>query len=228
MICGQIGYPSLQRLFAPYGIAIAPVAANDPIPGSFWGEPEAGLIGNALYLRGDTPVHSALHEACHWICMDEQRRSCLHTDAGGEFAEENAVCYLQILLSDFLTGFGRERHFADMDAWGYSFRLGSARAWFEQDAEDARDWLLKMELIDGYQFQLPAILLTRENLNMVIPVRIQVNGNTGLVKVRDPTREGMYLRFYLDEAPVRGNYISLRTNSLSVSFDNGIVKRVDR
>ena len=27
-----------------------------------------------------------------------------------------------------------------MDAWGYSFRLGSARAWFEHDAEDARQW----------------------------------------------------------------------------------------
>ena len=30
------------------------------------------------------------------------------------------------------------RLMADMDAWGYSFRLGSARAWFENDAEDAR------------------------------------------------------------------------------------------
>ena len=36
---------------------------------------------------------------------------------------------------------GIERAFADMDAWGYSFRLGSARAWFEQDAEDAADYL---------------------------------------------------------------------------------------
>jgi hypothetical protein len=24
-----------------------------------------------------------------------------------------------------------------LDAWGYTFRLGSARAWFERDAEDA-------------------------------------------------------------------------------------------
>jgi hypothetical protein len=29
-----------------------------------------------------------------------------------------------------------------MDAWGYTFRLGSARAWFETDADDARAWLL--------------------------------------------------------------------------------------
>jgi hypothetical protein len=37
---------------------------------------------------------------------------------------------------------------ADMDAWGYSFRLGSARTWFEQDAEDARNWLIQHGLID--------------------------------------------------------------------------------
>ena len=30
---------------------------------------------------------------------------------------------------------------ADMDAWGYTFRLGSAHAWFEHDAEDAREFL---------------------------------------------------------------------------------------
>jgi len=30
-----------------------------------------------------------------------------------------------------------------MDAWGYSFRLGSTRAWFEEDAADARDWLVR-------------------------------------------------------------------------------------
>ena len=48
-------------------------------------------------------------------------------DAGGDDAEENAVCYLQILWADALPGFGRERMFLDMDAWGYTFRLGSAR-----------------------------------------------------------------------------------------------------
>jgi hypothetical protein len=30
---------------------------------------------------------------------------------------------------------------ADMDAWGYTFRLGSTRAWFEGDAEDALAFL---------------------------------------------------------------------------------------
>jgi len=36
----------------------------------------------------------------------------------------------------------------DMDAWGYSFRLGSTRTWFERDAEDASQWLLAHGLVD--------------------------------------------------------------------------------
>ena len=124
------------------------VAPDDPIPGSFWQPPEAGLNGGGLYVRDDTPVHSALHEACHYICMDQSRRENLDTDAGGDYAEENGVCYLQVLLADHLPGMGKNRMFSDMDAWGYSFRLGSSRTWFERDAEDARAWLQHYQLID--------------------------------------------------------------------------------
>lgn len=131
---------ALQQLLAPYGVAVEARAAGE-IPGSYWGESEAGLIGHRLLVRPDTPVHSALHEACHFICADALRRASLHTDAGGDDLEECAVCYLQCLLADRIEGFSRERMFEDMDAWGYSFRLGSARAWFERDAEDARAWL---------------------------------------------------------------------------------------
>jgi hypothetical protein len=133
---------ALAELLEPYGLDVAAVKDGDAIPGSYWGEREAGLIGDALYVRRDTPVHSALHEACHWLCMDQARRSGLHTDAGGDDVEEAAVCYLQALLAERLTGYGRDRLFMDMDAWGYHFRLGSTRAWFEQDSEDARAWLL--------------------------------------------------------------------------------------
>ena len=107
---------------------------------------EAGLIGSAVFVRRDTPVHSLLHEACHSICMDDERRRSLHTDAGGDDAEENAVCFLQILLADEIPGVGRARLMEDMDRWGYSFRLGSTRRWFEEDAEDAREWLVKRGL----------------------------------------------------------------------------------
>jgi hypothetical protein len=146
--CSDIGIDPLRRLLGAFGLEVAVVPADAEIPGSFWGEPEAGLIGGRLYLRLDTPLHSALHEACHFVCMDAARRQRLHTDAGGEVAEEDAVCYLQVLLADALPGYGRDRLLADMDAWGYSFRLGSARAWFERDAEDARAWLLAEGLID--------------------------------------------------------------------------------
>lgn len=137
----------LVRLLARFGMIIRQEPAGVPIPGSFWGDEEAGLIGNTLVLRPDTPLHSILHEACHYICMDEERRNGLNTDAGGDYDEENAVCCLQILLADELLNFGRDKMMADMDTWGYTFRLGSARAWFEQDAEDAREWLLGHGLI---------------------------------------------------------------------------------
>ena len=138
---------SLMRLLARFGMNIQQEPEDLPIPGSFWGDEEAGLIGNTLLLRPDTPLHSLLHEACHYICMDEERRNGLDTDAGGDYDEENAVCYMQILLADEIPGFGRKQMMADMDAWGYNFRLGSARAWFERDAEDAREWLLGHGLI---------------------------------------------------------------------------------
>ncbi|MGC8518994.1 MAG: hypothetical protein ACP5P4_10775 [Steroidobacteraceae bacterium] len=130
-------------------MTLEPLAADAPIPGSYWGECEAGLRGSRLYARADTPLHSILHEACHFICMCCERRGALDTNAGGDDAEESAVCYLQVLLADALTGVGRERMFADMDAWGYSFRLGSARAWFEHDAQDARAWLRHHALTDA-------------------------------------------------------------------------------
>lgn len=135
--------PALRRLLAAYGLELELLPEGTDIPGSYWGAPEAGLIGNRLFLRTDTPLHSALHEACHFICMDAQRRAGLHTDAGGDDLEECAVCYLQCLLADRLPDYSRAQLFADMDAWGYSFRLGSAQAWFERDADDARAWLIQ-------------------------------------------------------------------------------------
>lgn len=137
----ELGIEALRALLLPRGLDLVEVNAGDAIPGSYWGESEAGLIGSRLYLRADTPVHSALHEACHYLCMDPARRAALYTDAGGTDTEENAVCYLQCLLADQLAGYSRARCFVDMDAWGYSFILGSAQAWFERDSDDAQAWL---------------------------------------------------------------------------------------
>jgi hypothetical protein len=140
---------ALGMLLARYGLELRLVAPEEPIPGSYWGDSEAGLKGSTLFARLDTPLHSVLHEASHFICMSPERRTGLDRDAGGDDAEECAVCYLQLLLSAELPQCGLGRAFADMDAWGYSFRLGSTRAWFEADAEDARLWLLAEGIIDG-------------------------------------------------------------------------------
>jgi hypothetical protein len=148
LLCSDPTGKELARLLSKYDMQLQWVEAGQPIPGSHFGDPEAGLIGNTLLVRNDTPLHSAFHETCHYICMDDQRRQNLHTDAGGGYDEENGVCYLQILLADHLPGFGRKRMFEDMDEWGYSFRLGSSRTWFEQDAEDAQEWLIRYHLID--------------------------------------------------------------------------------
>jgi hypothetical protein len=146
---GDIDRVPVVSLLERYGLKLVLVAPGEEIPGSYWGESEAGLKAGRLCARLDTPVHSILHESCHYICMSPERRAGLDTDAGGDDPEESAVCYLQILLADALPGVGRERLFADMDAWGYSFRLGGARAWFEQDAQDARLWLRRHALTDG-------------------------------------------------------------------------------
>ena len=126
------------------------------VRGLDYGPPEAGLVGNKLYIRSDTPVHSALHETCHYICMDQHRRDNLDTNAGGDYEEEDAVCFLQIVLSDTIPEMKQERMLNDMDAWGYSFRLGSAKAWYEEDAEDAEQWLLKHQIINPQR--LPTFL----------------------------------------------------------------------
>lgn len=139
--CDQAMQLLLADLLKPYGLTIQSVPDNQAIPGSFFGEREAGLIKHCLYLRNDTPVHSALHEACHYICMSPERRTNLDTDAEGDFDEENGVCFLQIVLAQHIVEMGAERMMLDMDSWGYSFRLGSARAWFESDADDAKSWL---------------------------------------------------------------------------------------
>ncbi len=137
-------------LLAAYGARLERVAADVDIPGSYWRDAEAGLIGPTVYVRADTPAHSFLHELSHFVCMDDARRAALATDAGGTDDEECGVCYLQVLLAERLDGFGADPCLRDMDAWGYSFREGSARAWFDGDGAHARAWLVAHGLIDRH------------------------------------------------------------------------------
>ena len=143
----DIAIADVASLLSRYGLRLELVADDAAIPGSYWGDPEAGVIGHVVHARGDTPVHSLLHEACHLVVLPPELRAGVHTDATDSVEEEDAVCVLQALLGDALPGVGRARVLADMDAWGYTFRLGSAAAYFERDAEAAWTWLIERRLV---------------------------------------------------------------------------------
>ncbi len=134
---GAVDLAAVGLLLGRYGLELVVLPPGQPITGSYWGESEAGLASNRVYARLDTPLHSLLHEASHAIVMGEARRAVLDRDAGGDHAEENSVCYLQVLLADEVPGYDRAAMWRDMDAWGYTFRLGSARSWFENEADEA-------------------------------------------------------------------------------------------
>lgn len=64
-------------------------------------------------------------------------------------------------------------------------------------------------------------------LDQILPIRIRVNTNTGEVSIADPTAPIRY-RLPLDPLVLRrGEYISLRTNSLAASFGNFRVVQVE-
>ena len=140
---------ALSSLLNRYGLELVQQAQGAPISGSFWGDSEAGIIGRTVYVRADTPIHSLLHETCHVVCMTQDRRDGLDRDAGGDDLEESAVCYLQVILADHIDGVGRDRLMLDMDAWGYSFRLGNTRDWFQTDAGDAAEFLMNHGLLNA-------------------------------------------------------------------------------
>lgn len=154
------GFDAPAALLARFGLRLARVADGAPIPGSYWGEPEAGLVGITVHARADTPLHSLLHEAAHLMVLAPERRRQVHTDATDSIEEEDAACVLQALLGEALPGVGAARILADMDAWGYTFRLGSAAAYLERDADQAWAWLQARGLVDPERrLRLPAIPL---------------------------------------------------------------------
>jgi len=145
----DVGFAASRELLGRHGLHLVEVADGEAIPGSYWGEDEAGLIGLTVYARPDTPVHSLLHEASHLLVMPAERRATVHTNATDSIEEEDATCYLQIVLAAALPGVGSGRLMQDMDTWGYTFRLGSTRAWFEEDAREAMAYVDRLGLLGG-------------------------------------------------------------------------------
>src|SRR6204780_5565737 len=108
MLLSTIERPALLRLLAGYGLDLRLVAPATPIPGSYWGEREAGLQGNVLFARLDTPLHSILHEAAPSVSMPPEPRVVLARNAGGDDGEEGGVCSMQKLLANALAGMARQ------------------------------------------------------------------------------------------------------------------------
>lgn len=148
LLLRDISVTHVASLLARYDLQLELVEDNTPIPGSYWGDPEAGVIAHVVHARNDTPVHSLLHEAAHLIVLPRECRDTVHTDATDSIEEEDAVCVLQVLLGDALPDVGCDRILADMDVWGYTFRLGSAAAYVLSDADDAWTWLRQRGLAD--------------------------------------------------------------------------------
>lgn len=143
----NISIDSLTSLLWKYRLSLEEVGPKQDIPHSYWGAPEAGRCKATMYVRADTPIHSVLHEAAHYICMPPQQRKVTYVDAEGSLLEENASCYLQIILADFIQGMNRHILMHDMDTWGYSFRLGSTARWFFVDSSDAYEWLVAKNIL---------------------------------------------------------------------------------
>ncbi len=50
--CADIGFDAMPRgCLRPHGLAAGRGARGEAIPGSYWGEPEAGLIGHDVFAR---------------------------------------------------------------------------------------------------------------------------------------------------------------------------------
>lgn len=144
----DVSQVAIESLLQRYRLKLVYQDADTEITGSYWGDSEAGIVGGSVYVRADTPIHSLLHETCHVVCMTADRRNGLDRDAGGDDLEEAAVCYLQVIMADHIEGVGRDRLMCDMDAWGYSFRLGNTCDWILNDAQDAVEFLKNHELLN--------------------------------------------------------------------------------
>ncbi|MEW5815094.1 MAG: hypothetical protein AB1798_06820 [Spirochaetota bacterium] len=77
----------------------------------------------------------------------------------------------------------------------------------------------RMDLIADIDLNRYAYVLTVENLRVIVPVKIVINGNTGDVKIYDPVDPTWVYVFNLgNTAPLKGDYLALRSNSMAVSF----------
>ena len=83
-----------------------------------------------------------------------------------------------------------------------------------------------MDLVTSYDLNQYVPYITWADVMQPVNIRIYVNGDTGEVRVYDPSDPtfSYYWFFFLDrrDLPLRGDWIALRTNGVSLSFGMGV------
>ena len=83
-----------------------------------------------------------------------------------------------------------------------------------------------MDLVESFDLNEYLPYITWDDITHPVPIKILVDGNTGEVRAYDPSDPELsyYFRFYLDrrDLPLRGNWVALRTNGVSLSFGMGL------
>jgi hypothetical protein len=82
----------------------------------------------------------------------------------------------------------------------------------------------RMDIVQSYDLNNYAGLLTNDNLSYPVHFKIIADGNTGEVRVYDPTEpsDSVYYVLYMDrkDLPIKGDWLALRTTGMSLSFTN--------
>jgi len=80
----------------------------------------------------------------------------------------------------------------------------------------------QMDLVGSFDLNEYIDLLTYDDLSAPVPFKIIADGNTGEIRVYDPTvdDDSYYYEFNVDkkDLPLRGNWVVLRTNGIKLSF----------
>lgn len=135
-------------------------------------------------------------------------------------------------LSDGKGGFGIHV-FVDKPAAGKAWGEGdSYLLWMNYDNNPASsstpeglsaqiyksDTNSRMNLVQSISLKAIEPMLSKY-MGYTLPVKIVIDGKSGMAKVYDPFKADYYYKFPLSSAtPLEGSYVSLRTNSLGVAF----------
>ena len=81
-----------------------------------------------------------------------------------------------------------------------------------------------MELVESVSLNYVLPFITDEILANPVPCRIEANGNTGEIRIYDPTDLSIYYPVYVDnrDLPLLGDWVAIRTNGVIVSFQEGL------